>query len=192
MIFEQFFEIETWIKLKETFEFIGPIYGVLLPIIESFLPFLPLWIFVMLNFMLFGFFWGFIYAWIGTSIGTLLVYLLLKKFGRKIFIKIEKRYSFIEKGILWVDKNGNKSFFVLLCFPFVPTMLVSIIAATSNIKEKDYIASVLLGKFVMLFFVSVVGFNIYSAFKEPLKLIYATILFLLVFILSKILSKKIH
>src|SRR5690625_3341121 len=82
---------DTVIELLENYEALGPLPGILLPFIEAFLPFLPLFVFVMANSVAYGLFKGFLYSWIGSSAGSILVFLLIRKFGnKKIMLKIKQ------------------------------------------------------------------------------------------------------
>ena len=50
----------------------GPIAGVILIIMESIIPALPLSVFITLNMVAFGNFWGFIISWLSTILGCML------------------------------------------------------------------------------------------------------------------------
>lgn len=63
-------------ELLADYEKLGPLPGILLPFIEAFLPFLPLFVFVLANGAAYGLFEGFLYSWIGASFGSLGVFLL--------------------------------------------------------------------------------------------------------------------
>ena len=67
----------------------GFMSGVLLIILESMIPVLPLGVFVALNVITFGKVAGFIISWISTIIGCMLAFLI----SRKLSNKIEKKYG---------------------------------------------------------------------------------------------------
>ena len=70
---------------------IGPIAGILLIILESILPMLPLSVFITLNMISFGSFFGFLISWISTIIGCMLSFTLFRYFFQK------KLYRFIKR-----------------------------------------------------------------------------------------------
>src|SRR5690625_1814287 len=78
------------IELLDKYEKLGPLPGILLPFIEAFLPFLPLFVFVMANSVAYGLLKGFLYSWLGSSAGSIAVFYLIRTFGhKKIFMKIK-------------------------------------------------------------------------------------------------------
>src|SRR5690625_6755730 len=109
------------IELLNTYEKIGPLPGILLPFIEAFLPFLPLFVFVMANSVAYGLLKGFLYSWLGSSFGSLAVFYLIRTFGhKKIFMKIKQNKQ-VQSVTSWVERHGFGLLFILLCFPFSPS-----------------------------------------------------------------------
>ncbi|MDY0407842.1 TVP38/TMEM64 family protein [Paracerasibacillus soli] len=60
---------EQILELLEKYRSLGPLPGILLPFIESFLPFLPLFAFVFANAAAYGLWQGFLLSWIGQYLG---------------------------------------------------------------------------------------------------------------------------
>ncbi|NRG43616.1 TVP38/TMEM64 family protein, partial [Bacillus sp. CRN 9] len=81
----QWFTLENVLALIEEYRSFGPLPGILLPLLEAFLPFLPLFLFVMANANAFGLWLGFLYSWIGSVAGALLVFILIRKYGQAKF-----------------------------------------------------------------------------------------------------------
>jgi uncharacterized membrane protein YdjX (TVP38/TMEM64 family) len=52
---KDWFTLENVMRLIEEYRSLGPLPGIMLPLIEAFLPFLPLFLFVMANANAFGF-----------------------------------------------------------------------------------------------------------------------------------------
>src|SRR5690625_7258531 len=57
-------------ELLNSYEALGPLPGFLLPFIEAFLPFLPLFVFVIANAAAYGLLEGFLLSWAGASTGA--------------------------------------------------------------------------------------------------------------------------
>ena len=57
----------------------GPIAGVLLILLESILPMLPLSVFITLNVVTYGQVFGFIISWLATIIGCMTSFILFRK-----------------------------------------------------------------------------------------------------------------
>lgn len=165
---------------------VGPVLGISFPIIETFLPFLPLVLFVIINVSVFGFFWGYLYSWIGNCLGSFLLFLLLRKVGGKKIEKIilKSKYS----STLTKIKTKNLSvMFVLYCFPFTPSFLISGAAALANMNSYEFIYILLPAKLIMMISLSFIGQNVSSFFQSPLK----SFLYIVIIFIFNILSKKL-
>jgi uncharacterized membrane protein YdjX (TVP38/TMEM64 family) len=164
-----FFTIENIMDWISEYRSFGPIPGILLPLVEAFLPFLPLVVFVTANATAFGLWFGFLFSWIGASLGALLVFLIVRRFGDRRFFQFLKRNKQVSKLTKWVDRHGFAPLFLLLCFPFTPSAVVNIVAGLSSISIAQYMLAVLTGKMVMIFTISFIGYDIISLIKHPYK-----------------------
>ncbi len=182
---------DTVIELLENYEALGPLPGILLPFIEAFLPFLPLFVFVMANSVAYGLFKGFLYSWIGSSAGSILVFLLIRKFGnKKIMLKIKQNKQ-VQQITSWVERHGFGPMFILLCFPFSPSSVINIVAGLSNVSKQQFVLAVLLGKSVMIFSIAYIGSSIMEFAKNPVKTVVVTICILVFWTFGKFLEKKL-
>ena len=111
---KEFLTLENILELLETYRGIGPLPGILLPMLEAFIPILPLFIFVMANAAAFGLWLGFIYSWIGTCTGALLVFFLVRKYGQKRLFLFISSHKKIKSLMNWVEKHGFGPLFILL------------------------------------------------------------------------------
>ena len=97
---KEWFTLENIMELIKAYRSFGPLPGILLPMLEAFLPFLPLFLFVMANANAFGLWFGFLFSWIGAFSGALLVFLLIRKFGQKRALQFIKRHPQVQKLML--------------------------------------------------------------------------------------------
>lgn len=167
--FREWLTIENIIALIEKYRSLGPLTGILLPLVEAFLPFLPLFLFVMANANAFGLGWGFLFSWIGASSGAYAVFLLIRKFGEARLFTFLRRRKQVQNLMEWVERRGFGPLFLLLCFPFTPSALVNIVAGLSKIGIYQYMLAVLTGKAVMIFMMSFIGYDIILLIKQPLR-----------------------
>ena len=177
---------EFFLKYIETW---GPLAGILLPVMEAFFPILPLVGFVIINVAAFGFFFGYLYSWIGNCLGSFLLFLLLRKVGgKKLELKINKsKYrATLEK----IRKKNPNVLFMLYCFPFTPSFLLTGAAALTNMNTKEFLVILLPSKFVMLLSLAFIVENVSSFFENPSKSIFFIIFILLLNLLSKYLFRK--
>lgn len=177
-------------ELLDTYENLGPLPGILLPYIEAFFPFLPLFAFVMANSAAYGLLKGFFYSWLGSSLGSISVFYIIRKFGdRKLLMKIKNNRQ-VTQVTSWVERHGFGPLFLLLCFPFSPSSLINVVAGLSNVSKQQFILAVLFGKSVMIFSIAYIGTSILEFAKNPLKTIIVTICISIFWILGKYLEKK--
>jgi uncharacterized membrane protein YdjX (TVP38/TMEM64 family) len=177
---KEWFTIENIMGLIQEYRALGPLPGILLPMLEAFLPFLPLFLFVMANASAFGLWFGFLFSWIGACTGALLVFLIFRKFGQKRILAFLQRHSKIQKLMTWIEDHGFGPIFLLLCFPFTPSAIVNIVAGLSKINIYQYMLAVLTGKIVMIFTISFIGYDIRSLITQPLR---TAIVLVVIFIL---------
>ncbi|MFD2130095.1 TVP38/TMEM64 family protein [Pseudogracilibacillus auburnensis] len=179
------------IEILDKYEKLGPIPGILLPFIEAFLPFLPLFAFVMANSAAYGLLKGFLYSWLGSSLGSIAVFFIIRKFGnKKLLMKIKKNRQVIHVTS-WVERHGFGPLFLLLCFPFSPSSIINVVAGLSNVSKQQFILAVLLGKSVMIFSIAYIGSSIFEFAKNPVKTIIITICIIIFWGLGKLLEKKL-
>ncbi|MEH7097535.1 TVP38/TMEM64 family protein [Neobacillus vireti] len=174
------FTLEHIMSLIQEYRALGPIPGILLIIVEAFLPFLPLFVFVMANANAFGLWLGFLYSWLGACLGAIIVFLLIRKFGQKRLLSFLPKHPKVRKLMDWVERHGFGPLFLLVCFPFTPSALVNIVAGLSKISLAQYMLAVCIGKMVMIFTISFIGYDLHSLITKPLRTV---IVFIVIFIL---------
>lgn len=171
-------ELEDIKKLLEQYEALGPLPGIFVPMVEAFLPVLPLVLIVIANAEAYGLFYGFILSWIGVVSGAMCVFLLVRLFGQRFRSLLERKFIRSSKFIHWVERKGFSPIFILACFPFTPSVIVNIIAGLSRIPVHLFFIATLLGKGIMLFLVSLAGHDVMSIVHHPWKLAVIVVLFI--------------
>jgi uncharacterized membrane protein YdjX (TVP38/TMEM64 family) len=174
------FTMENIMDLIREYRSFGPLPGILLPMLEAFLPFLPLFLFVMANASAFGLWLGFLYSWIGACTGALLIFLIVRKYGQKKILSFLQKHPQVRKSMNWVERHGFGPIFLLLCFPFTPSAVVNIVAGLSKVSIAQYMLAVITGKMVMIFTISFVGYDLQALVTKPLR---TAIVVLVIFIL---------
>lgn len=187
-----FFSMENIVELTQSYKAFGPLIGFLLPFIEAFLPFLPLFVFVFANATAYGLWLGFLLSWGGSVIGAYAVFLLVRKYGRARFMTFMTRHDKVQKLIHWVERNGFGPLFLLLCLPFTPSALVNLVAGLSNIRKHYYLLTVMAGKLVMVFTISFVGYDLRALFTQPIRTAIVVLVIILLYVIGKILENRLH
>ncbi|MEL3973348.1 TVP38/TMEM64 family protein [Rossellomorea oryzaecorticis] len=184
-------EIKEWLTLEnimgliQQYKALGPFAGILLPMLEAFLPFLPLVVFVMANANAFGLWFGFLFSWIGAAAGALLVFVLVRRYGDTRVFRFLRNNRQVKRLTRWVDKHGFGPLFLLLCFPFTPSALVNVVAGLSSISIAQYMLAVLTGKMVMIFTISFIGYDIISLVKQPIRTVIVGVIIFVLWLVGK-------
>ncbi|TCT16698.1 putative membrane protein YdjX (TVP38/TMEM64 family) [Melghiribacillus thermohalophilus] len=179
-------------QLLNTYENLGPLPGLLLPMLEAFLPFLPLFVFVLANSMAYGLLEGFLFSWAGAVVGAILVFTLIRRLGQTRLFQFIRRNKQVKKVMSWLERHGFGLLFLLLCFPFSPSAVINVVVALSRVSYQQFFLAVILGKAVMIFTISYVGHSITSFATQPMKTIVVGIGTALFWMLGKYIEKRLH
>lgn len=187
-----------WMTLEHISELIkqyrsfGPIPGILLPMLEAFLPFLPLFVFVVANATAFGLWWGFLFSWIGAVGGAFLIFLVIRRYGQMRFFSFLQKHKRVQRLMHWVESHGFGPLFLLLCFPFTPSAIVNIVAGLSKVSTLQYGLAVIAGKAVMIFTISFVGYDIVSLIHKPVRTVIVGIIIFILWFVGKRLEVRLN
>ena len=188
---ENWLDLDTLFELTSQYRALGPLLGFLLPFIEAFLPFLPLFVFVLANANAYGFLLGFLISWGGTVAGSYTVFRLIRKYGDARVFRFLTKSERVRKLIQWVERNSFGPLFVLLCFPFTPSALVNLVAGLSNLKKKVYLLTLMAGKFVMIAIASFIGHDLRSLITQPVRTAAVGVVIFLLWLGGKQLEKRL-
>lgn len=159
-------------------------------IIEPLLPFLPMFIFVTVNLLIFGYVIGFILSYICSVIGCLLFYVLVNKLLSK---KAKKFYKDRKKINSLITKYKNIKFETLttiISLPFTPGVMINLFAAISDMPLKKYLASEAIAKIFITIFWGFIGVSLIKCFESPKYLIIIGLMLVGGYVISKIVNKK--
>jgi uncharacterized membrane protein YdjX (TVP38/TMEM64 family) len=182
---KQWFTLENVLSVLEQYRSFGVFPGIAATLLESFFPILPMFVFVMANAAAFGLWKGFLISWTGACLGSILVFWLTRKIGQKRFFRFVSRHRKVRQFMHWIERHGFGPVFLLYCFPFTPSAVVNIVAGLSRISRQQFILAVLLGKMVMVFTISFIGYDIVALVKQPLRTVAIAIVIILLWYAGK-------
>ena len=170
----------------------GILFGMLLIMIESFIPVLPLSVFIALNTHTFGLLPGIVMSWVSTCIGCYISYLIFYYVSNNIIYKYlsKKTRNKIDKD---VDKFQNISLAnltVIITLPFTPAFLINILAGVSGMSKKKYIVALLIGKIFMVSFWGYIGKSFVESMTDISAIIVMSIMIIIAYALSKLIGKN--
>jgi len=171
----------------------GPIAGIILIMIESMIPVLPLAVFITLNMVSFGPFFGFLISWLATVIGCMLSFSLFRyffsdKLYRFIKRKEQDKFASIMKAI---SNISFSNLVILIAIPFSPAFLINIAGGLSKIKVEKFFLAIIIGKIIMVYFWGYIGTSLLESLTDITILFKIAILLVIAFIMSKVVEKKL-
>ena len=184
--------LEFWETLLDSFGNLGPIAPIMLAMVESFFPPLPLIAIVALNVAAHGGILGFLYSWAGVALGGSIMFLFWRRVVKCFFWKFASRSPKLEKAQQWVNRFDTSSLFMLALLPFAPSSFMHLAFGISDFDEKRYLITMLLGKGVMIAMMAVFGQSLVSSMKNPLYLVLAVLLWGGMYWVSKQFCKKVR
>lgn len=173
-------------SLKST----GVLTGFFLILIESFIPILPLGVFITLNINAYGLLIGIVISWFATCLGCYISYSLFKSFAKNVLKHYKKSYK-LEKVVNGMRKMSFPNLVVVIALPFTPAFLINIACGISEMKKKKFIAAILIGKISTVLFWGCVGKSLLESITDIKTIMVISVFILIAYIASKIVSKKL-
>ena len=191
-LLSQLASLEFWESLFAAYSMSGAATALLLPMLESFIPALPLIAIAALNTAAFGYFRGFLYTWIGSCIGNTLVFLFYRHVLRHAADYLNRNGSRIQKARQAISDFDPLALFLLICIPFTPSSFINFAFGLSDFSQKRYLTTMLAAKITMIGSLVFFGQSITQAEEHPLQLILGLVMMGLLYLLSVKLRKKYH
>jgi uncharacterized membrane protein YdjX (TVP38/TMEM64 family) len=163
----------------ERYRSFGPLPGILLTFLKSFVPPLPTIVIVGVNAAVYGLWQGFFYSWLGIVSGCLTTFLLVRKLAETVYVQRWARKPKVEKRLEWVRRNSFSYVLVLSFFPVGPFVIINVAAALAGMRLRSFLISVALGKAVMVFAVSYIGHDLARYAEHPVQILYV-LLFIII------------
>lgn len=120
---------------------------VIIQIIQVVVPIIPGGVSCIFGVAAFGNLMGFVYNYVGICIGSIIVFLLTKKYGRPLMVKIFDQKK-IDKYEKWTGENNRftKFFAAAIVFPVAPDDFLCYLAGTTPMSNSTFVKIILLGK----------------------------------------------
>ena len=108
---------------------------IMLAMVESFFPPLPLIAIVALNVAAHGGILGFLYSWAGVALGGSIMFLFWRRVVKCFFWKFASRSPKLEKAQQWVNRFDTSSLFMLALLPFAPSSFMHLPLASRTLTK---------------------------------------------------------
>ena len=183
--------VQTCISMMSQF---GVFAGILLILLESIIPALPLSVFITLNLMTYGDFLGFIISWLSTIVGCTASFFLFRTIFRdKLYRLIKKKdKKTLQKWMKRISDIPFTNLAILIAIPFAPAFFINIASGLSKMKYQKFFLALFIGKAIMVYFWGYVGTTLLESLTDITVLLRIVGLLLAVYVLSKFLEKKMN
>lgn len=169
----------------------GPILACILIFVESILPVLPLFVFITINFIAFGYPLGFIISYILTILGCCFSFYLCRGLLKDYFKNHLRKNKQFDKLMRRIDKMKFSNLVLLISIPFTPAFLVNIATALSEMEFRKFGIALIIGKLSIVFFWGFIGTSLVESLKNPKILVVIFIILGFSYLVSKIVMKKL-
>lgn len=171
----------------------GPIAGIILIIVESIIPILPLSVFITLNMVSYGSIFGFFISWLSTIVGCMISFTLFRSLFRKKLYKFlkKKKLDKLENVMKSISNISFSNLVLFIAIPFSPAFLINIAAGLSQIKTNKFFLSLIIGKMIMVYFWGYIGTSLLESLSDITVLFKIAFLLVGAYVLSKLFEKKL-
>lgn len=171
----------------------GLLFGFILVLLESFIPVLPLGVFVALNVNAFGGVLGLSLSFLATCLGCFISYMIFSFLSEKFLDKFlpKKTLKQVSKAL---DKFNDISFsnlVLVISLPFTPAFLVNIICGIARVKKRKFLFAIFIGKIFMITFWGYIGKSLLESVTDINTVIVVSLMLLVAYFVSKVVSKKV-
>lgn len=167
-------------------------FGILLIILESIIPILPLGVFVAFNMMAFGNFLGFLISWTSTCVGCILSYFIFSKLFSKYLLGSMSKRRKLDKVVDAIRNIKFSKLVLIIALPFTPAFLVNIACGLTNVSFKKFLYSVLIGKLSIVYFWGYIGKSLLESITDINTIIRLCVLLGVTYLISKLINKKLN
>ena len=171
----------------------GLLFGFLLILLESFLPVLPLGVFVALNVNAFGGIVGILLSWIATCLGCFISFTFFSFLSKKLLEKVlsKKTLQKVEKSITKFRDISFPNLVLVVALPFTPAFLINIICGIVRMSRRKFLAAIIIGKIFMLIFWGYVSKSFIESMTDINTIIIVSLMLVVAYMVSKVVGKKV-
>lgn len=158
--------------LLEQYRSFGPLPGIALTFMKSFVPPLPTIVIVGVNAAVYGLWLGFLYSWIGMVCGCMATFLIVRRISGHPFLERWAQKPKVQKSMVWVRRNAFSYVFLLSIFPVGPFVVINMAAALARMRIRSFLIAILFGKAIMVLSVSFIGHDLARFVHRPVEIVY--------------------
>ncbi len=180
------------INLVNSSTIYGPLFACLLIFLESIIPVLPLFVFITVIFIAYGYGLGFIIAYFLTCLGCFFSFYICRVLLKSVFQRRVRKIENFDKLMKKIDKINFSHLVLLIAIPFTPAFLINIASSLSKMPFRKYACAIMIGKIFLVFFWGFIGTSLVESFKNPRILIIIIAMLIMAYLLSKLIARRMN
>jgi uncharacterized membrane protein YdjX (TVP38/TMEM64 family) len=161
--------------LLEQYRAFGPLPGIALTFMKSFIPPLPTILIVGVNAAVYGLWLGFLYSWLGIVSGCLVTFLIVRRVAGHPYLERWAQKPKVQKSLVWIRRNAFSYVFLLSLFPVGPFVVINMAAAVARMRFRSFFIAIVFGKAIMVLSVSFIGHDFTRFIQHPFELAYVVL-----------------
>jgi uncharacterized membrane protein YdjX (TVP38/TMEM64 family) len=182
--------LEDWATLLRSYGPYAIIISLIAILLQTFIPFSPLFLIIAANVLVFGLSQGFIISYTGASCGAVLAFFFARYLGRDWVERKMARFPAMQQFYKRMEAEGF--FYILLgrlIFVF-PSSLVNYAAGISTIKKRDYVLATFVGKFPIILMEAYIAHDLQHLNQYRGRIVLLLTLFVLLIIIGNWMRKR--
>lgn len=187
---EELINLSFWIQFVEKFKDYGPLAPILLALLESLIPALPLLVIISFNVGVYGPYLGFVYSWLGTTLGSIIMFYFYRKIVKNYLQNLIEKKEKLSQLQQWISSHQPITLFVLSALPFTPSSLINLGYGMSDFDEKTFVLTIFLSKSVMVMCMTLFGHSLVNIAEQPWFIVIMAVGLFGCYRISKFYSKK--
>ncbi|SDO02292.1 Uncharacterized membrane protein YdjX, TVP38/TMEM64 family, SNARE-associated domain [Paenibacillus sp. yr247] len=181
---------ENLVMFLDKYRSLGPLPGLLLPFMKSFVPPLPTLVIISVNAAVYGLWLGFLYSWIGIVCGCLVTFLIVKKVAGHPYLERWSQKPKVQKSLVWARRQAFNYVFLLSLFPVGPFVVINMAAGLVGMRFRSFLVAVAAGKAAMVLSVSFIGHDLKGFIENPYRILYVVFFVAISIVISKRIEKR--
>lgn len=188
MNFSQWTDPAFWADIATRIESFGILAPVLLAMLESLIPALPLVLIVILNVSIYGLWTGFLTSYVGTMLGATVMFLFYRAISFYGLHERLHKVKSLDKVIGWVNRQNMPVIIVLSMLPSTPSSFMNLAFGLAQYSKRKYLGGIAIGKIVMIGLFAFFG----SAFQAKENQLWITLGSIALLVITFWISKAVH
>ncbi|MGG1519203.1 TVP38/TMEM64 family protein [Paenibacillus oryzisoli] len=188
--FLSYFTENNLTRLLDQYRSLGPLPGLLIPFMKSFIPPLPTLVIISVNAAVYGLWLGFLYSWIGLVCGCLLTFIIVKKVAGHPYLVRWSQKPKVQKSLTWARRQAFNYVFILSLFPLGPFVVINMAAGLVQMRFRSFLLAVATGKAVMVLSVCFIGYDLKRFIANPFELLYVVLFIAVTMVIMKRVERR--